>query len=347
VSTALTELDTDEVSYVDAAAVNRRFAILKKDRTMGQENLHAVLDAPLGDLEERFESVVRKQQLDPAAKEALKGILKLMTAYGNNLKDEHLAPIAQLAGFAGNNFGNASAASDAEDGDMGDEDDMEDAAEDDENDAGDTNDDIEDAIKAAPPGKQAPGKPKTPNPPMDEKTGDGLHGDKTDEKPAPMPKPGQKTPPRTPAMKKASSDIRERITKAEQRAAALETQLRTEVRKRQEREFVAKAAAEFPKLGNAEQVGKMLLSLQDKGALTDMEPMLRAMNEQSKAADIFKTAGFDGGGSGPATPEQEMEREAAEIRKREPALSYEQAFDKAYTARSDIRKRMRAAELGR
>ena len=82
--TALTELETVEVSLVPAGAnLKKRFPILKRDKETNMSDiLHAVIDAETGD-DSQFKNVLKSADLSDEAQAAIVGAMKILNAYSD------------------------------------------------------------------------------------------------------------------------------------------------------------------------------------------------------------------------------------------------------------------------
>ena len=87
--TALTELETVEVSLVPKGAnLKKRFPIMKRDEENSMSDiLHAVIDAQTSE-DSHFENVIKSAQLSEEAGEAIKGAMKILSAYADQVPTE-------------------------------------------------------------------------------------------------------------------------------------------------------------------------------------------------------------------------------------------------------------------
>ena len=98
--TALTELETVEVSLVPAGAnLKKRFPIMKKNEDSSMSDiLHAVIDAQTSE-ESHFDSVVKSAELSEEAAAAVKGAMKILNAYSDMIPTEQaLAVVSEGLG---------------------------------------------------------------------------------------------------------------------------------------------------------------------------------------------------------------------------------------------------------
>jgi hypothetical protein len=80
---ALTDLETLEVSLVPAGANKKGHFPIKKARDVDMsDTLHAVLDAPSSS-DEHFEQVIKSAELDGEGGDAIRGAMKILSAYSD------------------------------------------------------------------------------------------------------------------------------------------------------------------------------------------------------------------------------------------------------------------------
>lgn len=129
------------------------------------------------------------------------------------------------------------------------------------------------------------------------------------------------------------ASIQKAHEQTQERAAQLEKALHEQQDAQRTREFIDKAAREFPHLGPAKQLGPLLKSLADKDLYTQMERLLRGANERAQRGE---TALFSERGSPEsfAKADEEdsafsrLERAAASIAKAE-NIPHHKAITKA------------------
>ena len=87
--TALTELETVEVSLVPKGAnLKKRFPIMKRDEENSMSDiLHAVIDAQTSE-DSHFENVIKSAELSEEAGQAIKGAMKILSAYADQVPTE-------------------------------------------------------------------------------------------------------------------------------------------------------------------------------------------------------------------------------------------------------------------
>jgi type III secretory pathway component EscV len=97
----LSDLKTSEVSLVDKGAnKKKRFPIFKQETDMDEEILKTVLEMEV-DEEAELEEWIEKQKLDAKGINAVKGALRLLTAYKDKLPSDALNKLAAAAGYPG------------------------------------------------------------------------------------------------------------------------------------------------------------------------------------------------------------------------------------------------------
>lgn len=96
----LTDLDTAEVSLVKRGANLRRFALRKSEDEMQTEILKAVLDAPLED-EAKVDATLAGAGVEGKMAGALKGALKLLSAYKEEMSPEAMKAMLEVLNLPG------------------------------------------------------------------------------------------------------------------------------------------------------------------------------------------------------------------------------------------------------
>jgi len=94
----LKDLDVVEVSLVPRGANRKKFLIFKEDDPPMEEILKAVLETELED-EQKVEEVLKAAKLSDKAKGAVKGALKILSAYKDELPKDIMKTLAGLAGY--------------------------------------------------------------------------------------------------------------------------------------------------------------------------------------------------------------------------------------------------------
>jgi len=94
----LKDLDAVEVSLVPKGANRKRFLIFKEDDSLMEEILKAVLETELED-EQKVEEVLKAAKLSGKAQNAVKGALRLLNAYKDELPKDIMKTLAELAGY--------------------------------------------------------------------------------------------------------------------------------------------------------------------------------------------------------------------------------------------------------
>jgi hypothetical protein len=91
----LSDVVTNEVSLVDRGAVRRKFAMRKKEGSMMDEILKACLETTLEN-EAEIDAKLEKRGVDKKAGAAIKGAIKLLSAFKGDLQDSHLLALRTL-----------------------------------------------------------------------------------------------------------------------------------------------------------------------------------------------------------------------------------------------------------
>jgi len=95
----LLDLKVGEVSLVPKGANRKRFLVVKQEVSMeNNELLQTILDAELQD-EERINEVLKSQGLSEKAINAVKGALRILNAFKDELPKDILNTLASLAGY--------------------------------------------------------------------------------------------------------------------------------------------------------------------------------------------------------------------------------------------------------
>ena len=138
------------------------------------------------------------------------------------------------------------------------------------------------------------------------------------------------------ALQKAEDDRAEALRKAEEaeKLAKAERDLRVE------REFIAKAEAEFPELGSAADLGPRLKRMSESLSKEDYDAHLQqlaAANEQIAKGALFGELGR-GGDPAHGSDSGELARKAEEIRKSDPSLSSYGAMERALRENPELQR---------
>jgi len=95
----LTDLEAVEISLVAKAATGKKFLVLKSGgEPMSSAILKAVLEAPLEN-EVEVDEILKQKQLSQKAQEAVKGAVRLLQAYREELPEDILKTLAKAGGF--------------------------------------------------------------------------------------------------------------------------------------------------------------------------------------------------------------------------------------------------------
>jgi len=97
--TELTELQALEVSLVDAGAnLKKRFPVFKKEKNMDAEILKAVLETEV-DEEAKLSEWLEKAKLSDKGQAAVKSVLRMLSAYKDELPKDVLDALASTVGY--------------------------------------------------------------------------------------------------------------------------------------------------------------------------------------------------------------------------------------------------------
>lgn len=268
--------------------------------------------------------------MDPALKQALKGMLQLMASFKDKLQTPQLQALAHLVGFTGNLMNGSDAAPDATAASADSADDSADDMDDGQGDGNpfDPSDDdtavsqaaSDNAPPADPTGK--PQKPASSNPfgKKDAAVNKAFEAFK------------KKADAEAAALRKSHDELR----KAHEATVA-------QLRKKEVSEMVAK---KYPNLGSNAAVTEMVLGLEKQGLLGGMEQKLAAWNNQLGMSDVFKEMGAAGEGDD-LTPEQALNKKADELRKQHPGMSHGVAYTKAYDSHPELAQALKAKDQAR
>jgi len=95
----LSDLEIPEVSLVPRGAVKKRFFIYKSEEgSLMEEILKAVLETELED-ENKVDEILKAAKLSDKARNAVKGALRLLNAYKDELPRDIMKTLANLAGY--------------------------------------------------------------------------------------------------------------------------------------------------------------------------------------------------------------------------------------------------------
>lgn len=128
---------------------------------------------------------------------------------------------------------------------------------------------------------------------------------------------------------KAAPEVKEAIAKAMAEAAEAKEQV-TKLQDERDRDTFIRKAAAYGRIMKADDFGPILRKVAKaltSEEFTALETRLRAVQKQLETNVMFREAGLDGGEA--ATSIQKLDGIAAEIRKRDPKLSHEQAYAQA------------------
>jgi len=304
----LLDLKVGEVSLVPKGANRKRFLILKHEEEPMADNelLQAILDAELQD-EERINEVLKAQGLSEKATNAVKGALRILNAFKDELPKDILNTLASLAGYgyapAPTEKAKAKEEEDEEYGDYGE--------------------------KAK---KKARGKQEEET----EKAGKKY--------PAPVKKadgtfdlsavPDELRPTLEVIFKEHEQAVR--------KAQELEAVLKAEQDRRKTLEFVERAKQYTHLPINPEEFGPVLKQISESApeAFQKLEQVLKAADENLRVAGSFKPVGRDSTGTGGNTAWDQICALASQlVEKAEHKLSFEAAVDKVLQSRPDLYRR--------
>lgn len=262
----LRQIRTKEVSLVTRGAVGKRFALKKEATEMSEQILKAVLEQE-AEGEDAVRAELSKSGVSDKAADAMIGIVRLMSAFRDELPAEVLKKAPKMAGavndeahdyaegdgkFPGKKARKATKKGKAKAAEMPDDDGDEDEDED------------EDEDKKFPPSK---------------KTSKTM---KSDDLP--------------PEMRAHFEAVEKAQAEAIEKAARLERELHVERDARLTKEYVAKAEKEFRGLGPAAEVGEVLKALHLLGGELPkaVEKLLKTASERANTGALFAERGTDG-----------------------------------------------------
>jgi hypothetical protein len=306
----LLDLKVGEVSLVPKGANRKRFLILKREEEPMADNelLQAILDAELQD-EERINEVLKAQGLSEKATNAVKGALRILNAFKDELPKDILNTLASLAGYgyAPAPTEKAKAKEEEEDEEYGDY-----------------------GEKAK---KKARGKQEEEE---TEKAGKKY--------PAPVKKadgtfdlsavPDELRPTLEVIFKEHEQAVR--------KAQELEAVLKAEQDRRKTLEFVERAKQYTHLPINPEEFGPVLKQISESApeAFQKLEQVLKAADENLRVAGSLKPVGRDSTGTGGNTAWDQICALASQlVEKAEHKLSFEAAVDKVLQSRPDLYRR--------
>jgi hypothetical protein len=308
----LLDLKVGEVSLVPKGANRKHFLIVKQEEPMADnELLQAILDAELQD-EERINEVLKAQGLSEKATNAVKGALRILNAFKDELPKDILNTLASLAGY-----GYAPAPTEKARG----------KKEEDEEYG-----EFEYGEKGK---KKARGK-KEEEEEETEKAGKKY--------PAPVKKadgtfdlsavPDELRPTLEVIFKEHEQAVR--------KAQELEAVLKAEQDRRKTLEFVERAKQYTHLPINPDEFGPVLKQISESApeAFQKLEQVLKAADENLRVAGSLKPVGRDSTGTGGNTAWDQICALASQlVEKSEHKLSFEAAVDKVLQSRPDLYRR--------
>lgn len=289
----LSQVETNEVSYVDRGAVRHRFALLKKDGTaMDEKILKAALEQPLEN-EAAMDAAIAKAGISEEAGLAIKASARVFAAYADQMTPDQKAILA-------------SGISKAE----GDEDEEEEAAEGDA--AAEGSEDGEAEEGSEPPADDEDEDEKEPT----EKAAQASQGEpvsKTATTPETITKAEHES------LQKAHSDLQAKFE-------TIEKAHREAIEKAEQAECIAKAEKEFKDVGAPAEVGMFIHQLKKASLWNEVsERILKGAQERAKAAELFSVKGS--GASNPSEKSAEAElNKAAENLAAEKKIPFHKAY---------------------
>ena len=306
--TALTEVETLEVSLVPKGAnLKRRFPITKQTENEMSDVLHAVLDAPTTE-DAKFEALAKAAELNEETADAMKGALKILSAYS-----DALAPKDALA-FVAKAF----------DLEEEDEEDEAEKAEGDESEGDELAEEAEAAVDAA---EAAEGM----DPEAEKAEDDATTEDEEDEDDE---EAVEKSLKKLPVNVQTKLDALFKANKeAVEKADKLEKALAEERDERLRKEFVAKANTDFPHIPgkSSEELGIMLKTLHGVAPkiAEDLENIFKSVSSTIEKADLLQEIGSGmGSTSGSDNAYGRLDAMAKETVSKS-GDSYASAFEKA------------------
>lgn len=364
--TSLSDYEVDEVSVVGRGANRKkRFPVTKAAEANMQDVLKAVLETET-DLEANIEEVF-KTALSDKGKDAMRGAVRLLNAFRDEMPDDVMSGLGKLLKFdvppdtkAGGDMDDDKPAFLEKGKKLGDflRAQMEDkgvSAEEMGRAAGITASTVGRILRAeidVPPDNRLEGFARALKIPLS-RIKDQLPKEKNvAEKNLEGLDDNAKA-----AVEHITKSLTERIEKAEARAEKAEARaetlgeaLATERNARVEKEMVEKAANEFAGLGDPVEVGAKLHKLHklfadDKEGLDEQLQLMKTASERVLKSALLSEAG-GAGGEIASDAWGAIEQKGEEIRKAHPDLSKEQAIDKAITQNPGLYRAYQAEKAG-
>tara|TARA_R110002012_G_scaffold112409_2_gene258116 strand:- start:7258 stop:8385 length:1128 start_codon:yes stop_codon:yes gene_type:complete len=362
--TALTELETVEVSLVPKGAnLKKRFPIMKRDEENSMSDiLHAVIDAQTSE-DSHFENVIKSAELSEEAGQAIKGAMKILSAYADQVPAEQALDVVS----SGLGISKSSVSKeDEEDKDKEvkelavmiseaekeDEDEKESASKEDE-------EDKESAEKEHEPGhdKESAEKEHEPGHDKDDEKESASKEDEDEddakkmyvyeEKEDDEDDEDDKKSSLQKSMKKLAPAVRDQVTalwKSQKEAVAkaekLERSLAVERDERLRKEFVAKAHKEFRFVPgkSPDETGLMLKSLHamDSQIAKDIEGIFKSVSAMIEKGSLLDEIGSSMTSYGDSSSAFAKLDTIAKSQVEKSGKSYAQSFDEAMTANPDL-----------
>ena len=266
---ALTDLETLEVSLVPAGANKKgHFPIKKAMETDMSDTLHAVLDAPSSS-DEHFEQVIKSAELNDEGIEPVRGAMKILSAYSDVLDPALAASIVAKA--------------------------FSEKQEDDEEEKKPEEAANEEAPK---PDEAVDEEAPKPDEAVDEEEAvEAMEEEEMDEE--------EKKKALTKSLSGVPDAIRKELERVWKANADLELVLKQERDEKARKEFVAKAAEDYPNLPGitSDELGLIMKTLHDLDAdvAGKLSQVLKAANTAIASGDVFAEMGSNAeGGTGSA-----------------------------------------------
>jgi len=304
---ALTDLETLEVSLVPAGANKKgHFPIKKAMETDMSETLHAVLDAPSTN-DEHFDTVIKGANLGGEGVDPIRGAMKLISAYSDVIDPAKAAAIVAKA--------------------FSEKEEDEDEKEEEEVEAKKEEDEEEESEKA-----EDENAPKPDEAVDEEEAVEAEEEEDLDEE--------EKRKSLTKSLQGVPTAIRKELERVWKANANLEKTLKQERDEKARKEFVAKAAEDYPNLPgiSPDELGLIMKTLHDLDPEVSgkMEQVLKAANTAIASGDVFSELGT-GTAGGASSAYGRLDSIAKEkVSKGAGAISYAKSFEEALNENPDL-----------
>ena len=362
--TALTELETVEVSLVPKGAnLKKRFPIMKRNEENSMSDiLHAVIDAHTSE-DSHFENVIKSAELSEEAGQAIKGAMKILSAYADQVPTEQALDVVS-SGLGISKSGVSKEDEEDEEKEVKelavmisesekeDEDEKESASKGEEEDEEDEKesaskedeeDEKESAEKEHEPGHDKDDdKESASKEDEDEDEAEKMYEEKEDEEDEDTKKSSLRK-----SMKKLAPAVRDQVTalwksqkEAVAKASRLEKSLAVERDERLRKEFIAKAHKEFRFVPgkSPDETGLMLKSLHamDSQIAKDIEGIFKSVSAMIEKGSLLDEIGSSMTSYGDSSSAFAKLDTIAKSHVEKSGKSYAKSFDEAMTANPDL-----------